>query len=159
MSNPFDFSQFTSNTKPPAAGDGGTRAEDAMGSGPGGQRSSAVESSFGPEPSGVGVAAPPAPTGAPIWWIVAGVAIALVAAGVALLFPASPIILCVAWFAAGPVAIACFAAYSLADTRRRASIYYSASPKVVWLYRIGILVTFASIFICAIQLALWVGRL
>jgi len=150
MSGQFDFSGQGGPGTPPSIGGQGAQPAASSFS----PTTTAADASFR-TPAPVAGAAPRPP----VVWIVAGIALAVVAAVSALVFAAQPAVTIVAWFLAGPVAISLLAVYSFRDTGRRANVLYSVDQAVVWLYRTGLVVIYAAIITTALVIAQWAGRL
>lgn len=65
----------------------------------------------------------------------------------------------IGWVLAGPVAFTVVAVFSLRDTAVRARGLYLQSGATLPLHVLAILLAFAGVAVCAVQFALWVGRL
>lgn len=110
-----------------------------------------------------GPAAPPAPDDdlvgtPPLAWLLAALAVGLVAAGIALVLGGSILYATVAWALAGPVAIGLLAVFTQQDVRRRSLPIYAAPQWVSTLYWAVVAVAGVGVLTSAWHIAEWVGR-
>ncbi|MDH6284106.1 hypothetical protein M2280_005358 [Prescottella agglutinans] len=97
--------------------------------------------------------------GPPVLWLAAVGAAAAVGLIVAAVFGAAPVMAFVGWILCGPIAIGLLAAFTVADTRRRAKPVYSQPEWVRYAYRGGFLVSLTGVALAAWRIADWAGRL
>jgi len=155
--SPFDFSQYNgSQTQDQTP----TLTERSQGDPRGNLDWNSGISGFGSTPAAVSSAAPGrGVVAAPVQWLYAAFAAAVVAIGVASLLGTLPAAEISAWVLGGPIAIALVAAFTLNDTKSRTFPLYSASQMVLWLYRATVAASLAAVVVSAWGIANWVGRL
>jgi hypothetical protein len=117
-------------------------------------------SSSGPGPFGsdVGPATVRAVT-PPVVWLSAAGFVAVVGVVIALCSFASGTLAVVAWTLSGIVAIGVLAAFTVRDTRARASAFYSQPVWIPWVVRAVLVISCAGVLISAWNIADWIGRL
>lgn len=112
----------------------------------------------GPFGSAVGMAPTRAVT-PPVVWLSAAGFVALVGVVLALCSFGSGTLAVIAWIISGIVAIGVLAAFTVRDTRARASAFYSQPVWIPWVVRAVLVISCAGVLISAWNIADWIGRL
>lgn len=154
-------SEFTSAGTPFGA------SSSASGSSPFTDSASASSSPFADSPfDGTDEPAPwlgeggssPISTTAPVTWL--WLACAAAAAGLLLALLTDQFSWHLAgWVLAGPLALGLLALFTLKDTARRANPWYLVHAVAPWLYRVAVVAALVGVVVCALRIALYVGRL
>ena len=162
-SDPWDFSEYE---KKPAPAPGPSSAWSSGNPGPTLPSPSPANPSSGgfdfagsAGPAGIMAAGPAAIGRAPVPWLAAGAAAALVGGLVAGLLGASPPLALVAWLLSGPIAIALLAVFTTYDTRARAQPAYDLQAWVKPAYVVCLVLCGLAVVASALRIAIWVGRL
>lgn len=95
----------------------------------------------------------------PVVWLLVSIALGAVAAVVAALLGATPLVAFGCWAAAGPIAVGMLAVYSVRDTAQRARPIYTSAPWTTSLYVAATVAVGIGIVASALRIAQWAGRL
>jgi len=105
-----------------------------------------------------GAAAAPAAGAAPTGLLVASLVTAFIGGVVGGALGGVPAIALAAWALAGPLTILLLALYQRADASRRAYALYSPPAWAPAMYTVAVILMLLAVVVCALQIALWVGR-
>ena len=101
---------------------------------------------------------PGGPVGAPRQWLAAAAGAVVLGGVIGLLAAGKPVLSVVGWLLAGAVAIGLLAVFTLQDTRRRASIWYTGNQSVAVVRNAILAVAVLVVALNAWQFADWAAR-
>ncbi|MGO4203657.1 hypothetical protein AB4Z09_18270 [Rhodococcus sp. TAF43] len=151
--DPFDFTGYGRQSAAPGAG---PPIVDGFASRPGSGGS--TQWGFDTNP-GSSLADSESVAGPPVLWLAAVGVASAIGLVVAAILGTDPVMAFVGWTLCGPIGIGLLAAFTAADTRRRAKPIYSQPDWVRFAYWGGFALSLVGVVLAAWRIADWVGHL